>query len=62
MIKRITISIEDEVYKKLIDKKARGIVTLQKPYSFSKAVNDVLRARFRESLLDNYTDSVVEEK
>jgi len=48
MIKRLTIVIDEENYKNLILKKSRGIELLNKSYSFSKAVNDVLRAGFRE--------------
>jgi len=48
MTKRITIVIDGENYKKLLLKKGRGVIALQGKYSFSRAVNDVLRAGFRE--------------
>ena len=48
MARRITIVIDEDNYEKLLKKQSREIVTLNKPYSFSRVVNDVVRAGFRE--------------
>lgn len=45
--KRLTIVIDEDNLEKLLHKRARAIEYLKKPYSFSRAANDVLRAGFR---------------
>ena len=47
MTRRLTIVIDEENLEKLYLKKCKAMIQLNKPYSFSRAVNDVLRAGFR---------------
>ena len=43
MSKRITIMIDDDLDKKLRTYQAKQIEKIQKTYSYSKAINDILR-------------------
>jgi len=52
MTKRLTIVIDEENLQNLYLKKAKGMVALNKKYSFSRVVNDVLRAGFREEEIE----------
>lgn len=45
---RITITLDVDLEKKLRIKQAKGIKSLLHSYSFSQALNDVVRAGFRE--------------
>ncbi len=43
MSKRITIMIDDDLDKKLRTYQAKQIEQMQKTYSYSKAINDILQ-------------------
>ena len=43
MSKRVTIMIDDDLDKKLRTYQAKQIEKIQKTYSYSKAINDILR-------------------
>ena len=47
MSKRVTIMMDDDIDKKLRTKQAKGMITLNKNYSFSQCINDTLRAGLR---------------
>lgn len=60
MTKRVTIIIDPDNLENLFSKQSKGIKELSKPYSFSRAVNDVLRAGFRNE--SAYIDNEEEEE